>query len=44
MKKYLHMHVARPGYPLAAPSMLILTQPDEGNSHLIGRGRRTLPV
>jgi len=36
--------VAKPGYPLAAPSMLILTQPGEGNSHLIGRGRRTLPV
>ena len=24
--------------------MLILTQPGEGNSHLTGRGRRTLPV
>jgi len=30
--------VAKPGYPLAAPSMLILTQPGEGNSHLTGRG------
>jgi len=36
--------VARPGYPLAAPSMLILTQPGEGNSHLSGKGRRTLPL
>jgi len=24
--------------------MLILTQPGEGNSHLTGRGRRTLPL
>ena len=30
--------------PLAAPSMLILTQSGEGNSHLTGRGRRTLPL
>jgi len=29
---------------LAAPSMLILTQPGEENSHLTGKGRRTLPV
>jgi len=25
--------VARPGYPLAAPSVLILTQPGEGKKH-----------
>ena len=31
-------------YPLASPSMLILTQPGEGNSHLTGKGRRTLPL
>jgi len=24
--------------------MLILTQPGEGNSHLTGKGRRTLPL
>jgi len=36
--------VARPGYLLAAPSVLILTQLGEGNSHLTGRGRRNLPV
>jgi len=36
--------VARPGYPLAAPSVLILTQPSEGKSNLTERGRRTLPV
>jgi len=30
--------------PLSAPSMLILTQPGEGNSHLTGIGRRTLPL
>jgi len=29
---------------LAAPSVLILTQSGEGNFHLTGRGRRTLPV
>jgi len=36
--------VARPKYPLAALSVLILTPPGEGNSHLTGRGRRPLPV
>jgi len=36
--------VARPGYPLAALSVLILTQLGEGNSLLTGRGQRTLPV
>jgi len=36
--------VARPGYPLASPSVLILTYPDEGNSHLAGRGRKSLPI
>ena len=29
---------------LTVPSMLILTHPDEENSHLTGRGRRTLLV
>jgi len=36
--------IARPGYPLAAPSVLILTQPGEGNSHLTERGQRILPL
>jgi len=29
---------ARPGYPLATPSVLILTQSDEGNSRLTESG------
>jgi len=36
--------VERPRYPLAASSVLILTQPSEGNSHLTGEGQRTLPI
>jgi len=36
--------VTRPGYSLTFSSVLILTQPGEGNSYLTGRGRRTLPV
>jgi len=30
--------------PLAAPSVLILTHPSEGNSHLTGREQRILPL
>ena len=30
--------------PLTAPSVLILTQSGEENSHLTGRGQRTLPL
>jgi len=30
--------------PLAALSMLILTESSEGNSRLTGRGQRTLPL
>ena len=36
--------VARSGYSLAVPLVLILTQPGEGNSHLTGRERRILPL
>jgi len=36
--------VARPGEPLTTPSVLLLTQPSEGNSHQAGRGCITLPL
>jgi len=32
------LQAAGPGEPLAAPSILILSQPSEGNCHLTGRG------
>jgi len=31
LSQKIHPQVARPGYPLAAPYVLILTQPGEGN-------------
>ena len=44
LPRKIFAQVVRSWYLLAVPSVLILTEPGEGNSHIKGRGRKTLPL